>query len=168
MSGAPLALRAAGPDDAATVSALLRAAAEELTRRFGRGRWSFAASERAVRSALATPASYLAWRDGDAVATLRLSPRRPWAIVVSRFSAAARPLYLTDMAVRPDAQRTGVGRRALELAAEEARRWPADALRLDAYDAPAGAGEFYRRCGWRDVGSAAYRGQPLLYFELRL
>ena len=168
MSGAPLALRIGEPHEAATVAALLAAAAEALTRRFGRGRWSLAASERAVRGAMATPATYLAWRGDAAVATLRLSRRRPWAIAASRFSAAERPLYLTDMAVLPVVQRTGVGRRALELAADEARRWPADAIRLDAYDAPAGAGEFYRRCGWRDVGTAVYRGQPLRYFELPL
>jgi hypothetical protein len=46
--------------------------------------------------------------------------------------------------------------------------WPADAVRLDAYQGPAGAGGFYERCGFREVGRAAYRGTPLIYFELLL
>src|ERR1035437_7340522 len=29
-----------------------------------------------------------------------------------------------------------------------AKAWPADAIRLDAYDAEAGAGPFYASCGW--------------------
>jgi hypothetical protein len=49
-----------------------------------------------------------------------------------------------------------------------ARTWRADALRLDAYDADAGAGEFYRKCGLREVGRATYRDTPLVYFESRL
>jgi hypothetical protein len=46
-----------------------------------------------------------------------------------------------------------------------ARAWPADAVRLDAYDAPAGAGGFYARCGYRERGRVTYRGVPLIYFE---
>ncbi len=46
-----------------------------------------------------------------------------------------------------------------------ARAWPADAIRLDAYDAKAGAGEFYAKCGLREVGRAKYKGNPLIYFE---
>jgi hypothetical protein len=33
--------------------------------------------------------------------------------------------------------------------------WPADAIRLDAYDHPAGAGTFYTRCGFLHVGQAS-------------
>jgi len=43
--------------------------------------------------------------------------------------------------------------------------WPADAIRLDACDAPAGAGAFYAKCGFRAVGRATYRGCPFEYFE---
>jgi GNAT superfamily N-acetyltransferase len=99
------------------------------------------------------------------VATLRLTPRKPWAIDRSHFSAVKRPLYLVSMAIAPDLQRTGIGRRCLEQAREICRKWPADAIRLDAYDAPAGAGKFYAKCGFRNVGRARYRGCPLLYYE---
>lgn len=49
-----------------------------------------------------------------------------------------------------------------------AQEWPADAIRLDAYDAEAGAGDFYRKCGFREVGRVSYRGVPLIYFERML
>jgi hypothetical protein len=48
------------------------------------------------------------------------------------------------------------------------RDWPADAIRLDAFNADAGAGGFYRKCGFREVASVVYRNDPLLYFELVL
>ena len=79
-----------------------------------------------------------------------------------------RPLYLLAMAVAPARQRQGIGRRCLEEAKQIARAWPADAIRLDAYDAPAGAGGFYARCGCTEVGRASYRNVPLIYFECLL
>jgi predicted N-acetyltransferase YhbS len=42
------------------------------------------------------------------------------------------------MAVKPTVQRQGVGRRLLLEGIAAARKWPADAIRLDAYDADAG------------------------------
>jgi hypothetical protein len=49
-----------------------------------------------------------------------------------------------------------------------ARAWPSQAIRLDAYDATAGAGRFYLKCGFREVGRVTYRKVPLIYFELLL
>src|SRR5690348_17830182 len=49
--------------------------------------------------------------------------------------------------------------RSLAAALEFCKAWPADALWLDAYDAPYGAGGFYRRCGFREVGRPSYRGR---------
>jgi hypothetical protein len=49
-----------------------------------------------------------------------------------------------------------------------ARAWPADAIRLDAFDAEAGAGCFYRKCGFREIARVTYKGAPLVYFELVL
>lgn len=105
---------------------------------------------------------------GELVATLTLATRKPWAIDRSYFSAVTRPLYLTDMVVDPARQRRGIGRRCLEEVERLTRAWPADAVFLDAYDGPAGAGAFYRRCGYRETGRASYRGVPLVYLELLL
>ena len=108
-------------------------------------------------------------RSGRAVvATFRLSTRKPWAIDRSYFTACEQPVYLTDMSVRPDYQRRGVGRGCVDEIVRITRRWPAEAIRLDAYDAEAGAGGFYARCGFRHVGNAVYRGVPLVYYEMIL
>jgi GNAT superfamily N-acetyltransferase len=72
------------------------------------------------------------------------------------------------MAVDPLVQRRGIGRRLVREAIAAGRAWPADAIRLDAYDAEAGAGPFYAKCGFREVGRVSYRGNPLVYFELLL
>ena len=56
----------------------------------------------------------------------------------------------------------------LDEAVHQARAWPADAIRLDAFDANAGAGEFYAKCGFREVGRVIYRKNPLIYYELVL
>jgi hypothetical protein len=50
-------------------------------------------------------------------------------------------------------------------AAAIAKAWPADAIRLDAYDAPAGAGDFYAKCGYQERGRVVYRNDPLIYYE---
>jgi len=49
-----------------------------------------------------------------------------------------------------------------------ASAWPADAIRLDAYDAEAGAGPFYERCGFGERGRVVYKGNPLRYYDLLL
>jgi len=76
-----------------------------------------------------------------------------------------RPLYLTGMAVSVTHQRQGLGRLAFDDACAVAEKWPADAIRLDAYDAEAGAGGFYDRCGFTERGRVVYKGTPLVYYE---
>jgi GNAT superfamily N-acetyltransferase len=142
--------------------------AHDLTKRFGRGHWSGEPTERGTHYELPISKDWLVrtWR--AVIATFRLSTRRPWAIDASYFTASDHPLYLTDMSVRPDYQRRGVGRRCVDEIIRIARAWPADAVRLDAYDTAAGAGGFYARCGFRHVGNAVYRGTPHVYYELLL
>jgi len=161
-------LQVATPDDAADLVALHSAVSADLTARYGKGHWTSNASERGVLFRMTRSTIYVARHQKRLVATLALSTRKPWAIDTSYFSRSERPLYLTGMAVAPDCQRRGIGRLCLEQAREIARKWPGDAVRLDAYDAPAGGGEFYRKCSFREVGRAAYRGNPLIYFEALL
>jgi GNAT superfamily N-acetyltransferase len=72
------------------------------------------------------------------------------------------------MVVHPEFQRKGVGRLLMKEAEAQARAWPADAIRLDAFDADAGAGPFYSKCGYREVARVTYKKDPLVYFELVL
>ena len=163
-----LELTLATEADAAGVAAVRNAASEQLTATFGHGSWTVASSARTVFSNLGGSRIFVVRRGTALIATLKLGTKKPWAIDATYFSPCLRPLYLTSMAVLPTEQRRGVGRLCIEQAARIARAWPADALRLDAYDAPAGAGAFYLKCGFREVGRASYRYTRLIYFELML
>lgn len=152
--------------DAGALTALHSAVAGHLTRQYGEGHWSSSASEGSVRRNLLASRVIVARDDEGIAGTVRLTKRKPWAIDPKLFTPVTTPLYVVDMAVRPSAQRTGIGRRLIEETRAIARAWPAHALRLDAYDAPAGAGAFYARCGFREVGRAEYRTVPLVYYEM--
>ncbi|MGA2134574.1 MAG: GNAT family N-acetyltransferase [Bryobacteraceae bacterium] len=164
-----LVFEAAINSDAATLTRLHLAVAQDLTQRFGHGMWSSGRNERGILLDLRKPkfSRILIARDsgGRIAGTLRLATKKPWAIDTAYFTAVKRPLYLTGMAVHPDFQRQGVGRQLLAEAAAVARAWPADGIRLDAFDAAAGAGGFYAKCGFREVARVTYKGDPLVYFE---
>jgi GNAT superfamily N-acetyltransferase len=154
--------------DAEELAALHTAVAEHLTRREGRGPWLTRTSEKGVLNAMRTSRVFVAREGTEIVATLRLATKKPWAIDPSYFSECAKPLYLLAMAVSPTRQRQGIGRQCLKEVERIARAWPADAIRLDAYDAGAGASRFYSSCGYAEVGRVSYRNTPLIYFELLL
>jgi GNAT superfamily N-acetyltransferase len=161
----PLKFRDATLDDVAVIAGLQNAAAGALTARYGAGPWSSLVTERGVALAQRHARVGVA-RDGKRLLTvLRLATKKPWAIDVSYFTPVERPLYLTGMAVSVAHQRQGLGRVAIEDASAVAREWSADAIRLDAFDAAAGAGEFYARCGFTERGRVRYKGDPLVYFE---
>jgi GNAT superfamily N-acetyltransferase len=158
-------LQPATRDDAAALAALHTTIAEHLTELHGHGPWSTETSEKGVLYAMRTSRVFVARTGAEIVATLRLTTKKPWAIDTSYFSACRTPLYLVAMAVSPAKQRTGLGRRCLKEVKRVAKDWPADAIRLDAYDAAAGAGPFYVRCGYKEVGRTSYRNTPLIYYE---
>lgn len=160
-----LRLQLATAEQAPEISKLRLAVAARLTLEFGRGPWSRSSTVNGVLYDLRHSVLYAVTRRNRVIATLALCIRKPWASDHRFFTACRRPLYLVSMAVAPDCQGQGIGRRCLAEAERIAAAWPADALRLDAYDAPAGAGEFYRRCGFSEVGRSIYRRVPLIYFE---
>jgi len=163
--------------DAPELAALHRAVAEALTLRHGQGFWSSSQTERGILVNMRNPkfSRTLIARNGNRiVGTLRLHTKKPWAIDPAYFTPATHPLYLTGMAVHPTHQRQGVGRLLMQQAEAIARdpghhSWelpnPADAIRLDAFDAPAGAGPFYAKCNYRELAHVIYRNNPLVYFE---
>jgi GNAT superfamily N-acetyltransferase len=151
--------------DASKLAALHSAAAAHLTSLHGEGPWSSQTSEKGVLYAMRQGRVFVARQGGEIVGVLRLATKKPWAIDRSYFTKWKRPLYLVGMAVLPEKQRQGIGRRCMEEAERIAREWPADAIFLDAYDAAAGAGGFYARCGYAERGRVSYRGTPLIYYE---
>jgi GNAT superfamily N-acetyltransferase len=163
-----LKFRDATPADAPVIAALQNAAAGALTARFGEGHWSSLVTERGAQLAQRHARVRLG-RDGKRIlSVLRLATKKPWAIDISCFTPVKRPLYLTGMTVSVVHQGQGLGRLALEDACAVAIAWPADAIRLDAYDAEAGAGPFYAACGFRERGRVVFKGTPLQYYELLL
>jgi GNAT superfamily N-acetyltransferase len=160
-----LSIALASADDASEVAALRNAVASALTKRHGLGHWSSMSSDKGIRSSMKRSSIYVAREDSLVVATFELATKKPWAIDRTYFTDVTRPIYLLGMAVDPERQRIGIGRQCIAHAVEVCRNWPADALCLDAYDADAGAGAFYAKCGFTEVGRATYRNTPLIYFE---
>jgi len=72
------------------------------------------------------------------------------------------------MTIVPARQRQGIGKKCLDKAERIAATMGADAIRLDAYDAAVGAGGFYERCGYAEMGRVTCRNAPLVYYELLL
>ncbi|MDP9278302.1 MAG: GNAT family N-acetyltransferase [Gemmatimonadota bacterium] len=163
-----LRFRDATLNDIAVIAALQNAAAGALTARFGPGHWSSLVTERSAALSQRY-ARVRVGRSGKRILTVvRLATKKPWAIDVSYFTPVKRPLYLTGLAVSVAHQGHGLGALAMEDARAVARGWPADAIRLDAYDSPAGAGDFYMKCGFKERGRTVYRDDPLVYYELLL
>jgi GNAT superfamily N-acetyltransferase len=165
---APFSFRLAIAADAAALAALHTAVAEHLTSLHGKGAWSTKTSEKGVLYAMRTSQVFVARQDAEVVATLHLTTKKPWAIDTRYFAKCSKPLYLLAMAVTPAKQRRGIGKQCFEEAKKIARAESADAIRLDAYDADAGAGGFYASCGCTEVGRVSYRNTPLIYFECLL
>jgi GNAT superfamily N-acetyltransferase len=137
----------------------------DQARRFGTERWRTTINEKSVARGLKTSRVLVARQAGRIVGTLRMETKKPWAIDLRYFTTVARAVYLHDVDVDPKLQRSGVGRQIIEWAKTTARKWPVEAIRLDAYDGASGGGPFYKKCGFTEVGRAVYRGVPLVYFE---
>ena len=161
-------MRQAGASDAEELAALHTTAAEDLTARYGNGHWSALTTERGVLAGMRDSHVVVAMHRNRIVGALRLTTKKPWAIDREIITPVNRPLYLVGMVVAPELQRRGIGRLMLEHATQIAKEWPAQSIVLDAYDADAGAGDFYARCGYREIGRQQYKGDPLRYYELLL
>jgi GNAT superfamily N-acetyltransferase len=144
------------------------AVCEDLTARHGLGGWSSPPTERGLQLALRHARMLIALDGGAIVGKLRLQTKKPWAIDRAYFTPVKKELFLTGMAVMPAWQRKGVGRMLIGEAVKVARAWPANSICLDAFDADAGAGGFYAKCGFKERGRVAYRGTPHIYFEMLL
>jgi GNAT superfamily N-acetyltransferase len=154
--------------DAAEIAALRNRVSEDLTRKHGIGPWFHKPTERGVLRDLGASQLVIARRGTRIVASLCLAKKKPWAIDVSYFTNVKRAVYLLSMNVDPRMQRQGIGRYLLEAAKEISQACEYQAIRLDAFDAEAGAGGFYAKCGFREAGRLIYRKAPLIYFELVL
>jgi GNAT superfamily N-acetyltransferase len=163
-----LKFRDATLTDVARIAALHNAASGALTAQFGAGHWSSLGSERSAELSLRHARVRVGVSERHILTVVRLATKKPWAIDVAYFTPVKRPLYLTGMTTSVAHQGQGLGRLAIEDARAIAAAWPADSIRLDAYDADAGAGTFYSKCGFAERGHVVYKGNPLVYYEFVL
>ncbi len=161
-----LLFETATEEDATEIAEIRNNAANKLSEKFGKGPWSGGCTEKGVLYGIRMSRMIVARENGKIAGTLSLHTKKPWAIDPAYFTKVRKPLYLTSMFVAVERQGEGIGRRLLEEAVEIARAWPADAIRLDAYDAEAGAGDFYAKCGFREVGRVKYKEVQLRYDEM--
>lgn len=162
----PLTLKLATDRDVADLVSLHTAVHQHLDALHGHGYWSSNVTEKGVRFSMTRGNIYIARQRGKLIAALTLSTRKPWAIDKKYFHPSEKPLYLTAMQVHPAHQGKGIGARCIDEARKLTAAWPADAIRLDAWAEAVGAGDFYRKCGFQEVGRATYRVAPLIYFEM--
>jgi GNAT superfamily N-acetyltransferase len=159
-------LRQAGLDDVAAILDILAAAAADLTARFGDGHWSTVRAIETLQKYADNGDLYVVEANSISVGTLRLTDRKIGFYKQDWFARPQDPAgYLIDMAVHPHHQRRGIGRRSMQLTEQLARRAGLRAIRLDAYQGPAGAGEFYKKCGYALVHAGEFKGVALEYFE---
>ena len=161
-------LEDAATDDAGEIATLRNASADHLTAKHGNGPWSGHVSDKGVLFSMRNGKVFVVRKKDQIIATLSLSTKKPWAIDKKYFRPAKRPLYLTAMAIAPASQRKGLGTLCLKAALKFCEKQLADAVRLDAYDSAGGAGGFYQKCGFNEVGKASYRNVPLVYYEMLL
>ena len=133
--------------------------------RFGDDRYATTLNKKAVACSLTASRTVVATRRGRIVATVKMETKKPWAIDLSYFTPACKAVYLHNVNVHPKLQRSGVGYQLMQRVKQVAKEWPVDAIRLDAYDGPSGAGPFYGKCGFTKLGHAVYRRVPLIYYE---
>jgi GNAT superfamily N-acetyltransferase len=151
--------------EARALAALRSAVARGMTEQFGEGHWSACPSKAEVLRQLRASYVLVARQDAQLIGTVRLVRALPWAIDSSTFTPVAKPWYVLGLAVAAQYRGKGVGRELMEAAQNTARSWGAQALWLDAYEHPAGAGPFYAKCGFRKVGRTQHGGVPLNFFE---
>jgi GNAT superfamily N-acetyltransferase len=151
--------------DAIQLAAMRAAIARDMTRQYGEGGWSAIPGKATVLRQVRASRVLVARVANDIVGTVRLISANSPGFDSSAFTPVSSALYVLGLAVAPAARLLGVGRRLMDAAKAAVPAWPADALWLDAYDGAAGAGPFYRRCGFREVGRSMFNGVPLIYFE---
>lgn len=166
---AKLACRVATFVDARTIESIRRAAAADLTARFGVGAWSSVTSLRRIQQLAGRGQIYLVEEARVPVATFLLADRRPPFCRLDWFADRKAPAcYMRHFAVHPERQGRGVGRLVLAEIERLARARGAEALRFDAYRGEAGAGPFYAKCGYAHVHSGSVEGVALDFYEKRL
>ncbi|KIL42039.1 GCN5 family acetyltransferase [Gordoniibacillus kamchatkensis] len=108
-------------------------------------------------------------RDGGRIVAAVVVDRRqsanygglPWS------DGTGDPLCIHRLAVHPEYQGRGIGKKLLQFAEDRVRREGGTSIRLDVYTGNPGAVQLYRRAGYAEVGAIRFpmRPEPYLCFE---
>jgi len=164
-----LLTRVARRDDTQPLRAVRIAASDKLTKRYGSGHWSLVTGVSTIQKHIQARTVWVGELSGKLVATLRFTESKVGFYRSSWFSdPEACAGYLMHMAVSPDKQKRGYGTALLREVEAAAINRGLEYMRLDSYDAPAGAGPFYVKAGYNLVHSREINGVPLQYWEKSL
>ncbi|NRA37941.1 MAG: GNAT family N-acetyltransferase [Planctomycetes bacterium] len=144
---------------------LRNAVEKKLIQDYGSGDWGFTITESIVRRGLKNGKILLAWFGVELVGTLTLSKKKPWAVNKKIFPRSDNPIYMIAMAISPKHQRKGIGAKMVKKAISIAKTDGHDFIHLDSYNAEAGAGGFYEKCGFNHVCDIVYKECPLSYWS---
>jgi ribosomal protein S18 acetylase RimI-like enzyme len=108
-------IRFAAEADIPAILKLRLAVDADLAQRFGKNRWSTTISEKSVTRGLRSSKILVASRHGQIVGALRMETKKPWAVDLRYFTPVRKAVYLHDVNVDPRLQRSGVGRRLIDM-----------------------------------------------------
>jgi len=174
-----LTIEEATPNDVAEILALRLEVDARMQERYGNDRWAPPISEGSVLRFFKGPRTrksdgetlikiLVGKSRGEIVALTRMQTKKPWAFDLKYFTSGANAVYLGNVEVSPKYQGRGFGIQLMAAVVDHARAWPVNAVRTSAYDGVAGAGAFYAKCGFREVGRVTYRTIPMIFFEMIL
>jgi GNAT superfamily N-acetyltransferase len=174
-----LAIQEASQNDVAEILALRLAVGAFMQERYGDSRWAPPIHEGSVIRLFKGPRTRKSDGEtlikilvgkcrGEIVALTRMQTKKPWGFDLKYFTPGAKAVYLGDVEVSPKCQGQGFGTQLMAAVVDHARAWPVGAIRTSAYDGAAGAGPFYAKCGFREMGRVTYRTIPMIYFEMIL
>ena len=166
VSALVLALRQLSATEVEPAHRVMREAAVDLVARHGKGPWENFTPIDTLEHMAATRFVGGVFDGAEVVAAFSLRWTAPAWYDLSLFRYPEDPAaYLFDFAVTPARQGQGIGRWCMQQIDALAIAHGCDSLRFDAYDAPAGAGPFYRKLGYHLRGHMVFNRVPLLVFE---
>lgn len=159
-------IRRARLSEVLDVYKLRKAAADELTRKHGKGPWSKISLLSSLLSKVTDNTLFVVVEDGVLAGTFTLDVEKtdreskPW------FTRQSTPAcYLRNMSIDPKFQGKGLGRSALYEIESRARKLRVKSVRLDSFVGAGGASEFYKKCGYTFVHRGVVDKHELDYYE---
>ena len=161
-----VSIRLAIPAELTMIRKQSAAAAADLVNKHGQGRWQVIPTRSSLSRYLESDTLFVIEKEASVVGTFCFVTRKIVFYRKGWFAFPDDPAgYLINMAIDPQYQRLGVGRQVMNELGKLAGRMKLLAIRLDAYQGAAGAGEFYRKCGCLLVHEGKVGDVGLEYYE---